>query len=107
MREEFTGQSRQTQSRLIQVVLKWAKELFCDLFAIRLVGPCYSFAYIYLFDVTNLLNKGGTAIIDLNETQPQMRFYRGYPSHPFRVKEQVELLKKEGWWNVVKDLDSR
>lgn len=27
----------------------WAEELFCDLFAIRVVGPCFSFAFIELF----------------------------------------------------------
>jgi hypothetical protein len=103
----FIDSDRKAQSRMTQVVLKWAKELFCDLFAVRVVGPCYSFAYIELFDLINLLNKTGTALVAESEGQPQLRFYSWHPSHPFRVKAQAELLKAEGWWDVLKDVDSR
>jgi hypothetical protein len=92
-----------------KTVLQWAKEIFCDLFAIRLVGPCYSFAYIELFDLTNLLNKSATLLIGDNaDSQAQSyRAYPSHPSHPFRVKAQAELLKADGWWEVIMNVDSR
>jgi hypothetical protein len=34
----------------------WAEELFCDLFAIWLIGPCYAFTYIELFGLTTILD---------------------------------------------------
>ncbi len=105
--EEFAKLDRTQQSRLTQTVVMWGKELFCDLFAVRFVGPCYSFAYIELFDLPNLLDKSSTRIVDEIDKQPQIRFYRSHPSHPFRVKAQIEMLKSEGWWDFIKDLDCR
>lgn len=106
MGEKFTSKRFPEQSLMTNTVLQWAKEIFCDLFAIRLIGPGYSFAYIELFDLSNLLNKDGTLAADAN-SRPPMRMYRTHPSHPFRVKEQVDMLKEEGWWDMIKDLDSR
>jgi hypothetical protein len=105
--DEFRTQPELLQSRMKKTVLQWAKEVYCDLLAVRLVGPCYSFAYIELFDLPNLLNKAGIQMIDEDDTQPQIRSYRSYPSHPFRIKFQSELLKEEGWWDFIKDIDSR
>jgi hypothetical protein len=106
MGKEFTTKSIVEQTFMTNTVLQWAKEIFCDLFAIRLIGPSYSFAYIELFDLPNVLSKDGTLAVGDN-VRPQIRMYRAHPSHPFRVKEQVELLKEEGWWDLIKDLDSR
>ncbi len=106
MGEAFTSKDMTVQSRITNTVLLWAKEIFCDLFAVRLIGPCYSFAYVELFDLANLLNKDGTIIIS-DTAKPPIQSYRAHPSHPFRVKEQSELLKREGWWDLIKDMDSR
>jgi len=104
--EKFTGAPLILQSRMTNTVAQCAKEIFCDLFAVRLIGPCYSFAYIELFDLPNLLSKDGTLIVGEN-AKPPILMYRAYPSHPFRVKAQADLLKAEGWWDLIKDLDSR
>jgi hypothetical protein len=104
--KEFTEQRAIIRSRMTRTVLLWAKEIFCDLFAVRLIGPSYSFAYIELFDLPNLLNKDGTLILGENASPPIL-MYQSHPSHPFRVKEQAELLRGEGWWDLIKDLDSR
>ena len=106
MGDKFSAQPLTRQSHLRKTVLQWAKEIFCDLFAVRLIGPCYSFAYIELFDLTNLLNMNGTLVVGEN-AKPPVLMYRAHPSHPFRVKAQAELLKGEGWWDLIKDLDSR
>lgn len=102
----FTSRPVTVRSRIRQTILQWAKEIFCDTFAIRLVGPCYSFAYVELFDLTNLLTKEGTLIVG-EDSKPQIESYRAYPSHPLRLKLQSELLRREGWWDVIKDMDSR
>ena len=39
---------------------KWAEELFCDLFAVQLLGPCYTFAFIELYDLLQQLRLDGT-----------------------------------------------
>jgi hypothetical protein len=105
MGENFSGKSLTVQSRLRKTVLQWAKEIFCDLFAVRLIGPCYSFAYIELFDLPNLLDKDGVLIA--NDAEPQIRSYSTYPSHPFRVRAQSDLLRGDGWWDLIKNMDSR
>lgn len=104
--ERFSAQPLILQSRMTKTVLHYAKEIFCDLFAVRLIGPCYSFAYIELFDLPNLLNKDGTLNVSDN-ARPPILSYHAYPSHPFRVKVQSDLLEAEGWWDAIKDMDSR
>jgi hypothetical protein len=39
----------------------WTEEIFCDLFAIWLVGPAYSLAYIELFDLVKIIYVGPAA----------------------------------------------
>lgn len=95
-----TGKSFQ-----VDTVLGWAKELFCDLFAVQLVGPCYTLAYIELFDLPNLLDRAGS--VSTSTARPPIRFYNLHPSHPFRVKYQADLLKRLDWWPHLQKLDSR
>jgi hypothetical protein len=38
----------------LQRVWAWAEEIFCDRFAISLVGPAFSFSYIEMFDVLGI-----------------------------------------------------
>ena len=104
--EGFSTKSVVDQAFMRRTVLRWAKEIFCDLFAVRLIGPSYSFAYTELFDLPNLLNKDGTLTVGA-DARPPILMYRAHPSHPYRIKEQVELLREEGWWDLIKDLDSR
>jgi hypothetical protein len=103
---EFSAAPLTLQSRMTKIVLQYAKEIFCDMFAVRLVGPCYSFAYIELFDLLNLVHKDGTLIVS-DDARPPILSYYAYPSHPFRMKVQADLLKAEGWWDAIKDMDSR
>ncbi len=103
--EEYRKESKTDKSYLIDTVLGWGKELFCDLFAVYLVGPCYTFAYVELFDLPNLLDKSGA--IATSKARPPIRFYALHPSHPFRVKYQADLLKRLDWWPHLRDIDSR
>ncbi len=103
--EEYRKKNKTDRSSLVDTVLRWGKELFCDLFAVYLVGPCYTFAYVELFDLPNLLDRGGT--VATNKARPPIRFYPFHPSHPFRVKYQADLLKRLDWWPHLRNIDSR
>jgi hypothetical protein len=105
LEEEYRKKSKTERSSLIDTVLRWGKELFCDLFAVYLVGPCYTFAYVELFDLPNLLDRSGT--ISSTKARPPIRFYAFHPSHPFRVKYQADLLKQLDWWPHLRNIDSR
>ena len=82
----------------------WAEELFCDLFAIWLIGPCYSLSYVELFGLTTNLDpsvKSGFSVTDKS-----VIFWRNHPADLFRIKQHVLLLQKLGWWNEVKAIRS-
>lgn len=84
---------------------KWAEELFCDLFAIQLVGPCFAFAYIELYDQLQLLKFDGT--LHRERLKTGLDFYPLYPSHPFRVQRQAVMLKNSGWWPHIRTMKTR
>ena len=102
---EYRTKEKTEKSRLVDTVLSWCKELFCDLFAVYLIGPCYTFAYIELFDLPNLLDKSGAAATAM--PRPPIHFYSLHPSHPFRVKYQGDLLRRLKWWPQIREIDSR
>ncbi len=86
-------------------LLSWAEELFCDLFAIRLVGPCYSFAYVELFGLTTILNP--TAGVGYSLTPESIIFSRSHPADLFRLNQHVALLQgSAGWWKKVEVIES-
>src|ERR1035441_3591833 len=49
--EEFPSLPDDKLSASIRCVLSWALEIFCDLFAVRLVGPAFSFASVEMFNL--------------------------------------------------------
>ncbi len=86
-------------------ILSWAEELFCDLFAVRLVGPCYSFAYVELFGLTTILNPTSESGYSL--TPESIIFSRSHPADLFRLKQHVALLQHSaGWWAKVGEIKS-
>ncbi len=91
--------------RLPFKLAKWAEELFCDLFAVQLVGPCFAFAYIELYDQLQLLKFDGTLHRDRLRTG--LEFYATYPSHPFRVQRQAVMLKASAWWRHIQAMKTR
>jgi hypothetical protein len=103
---EDKGRAKSTErNAMVEVVAQWAEELFCDLFAVMLIGPCYTFSYIEFFDIVNLLSReDGLCEPKLVERLP---FYPEHPSHIFRVQQQSQLLKSTGWWHQIKSGESR
>lgn len=82
---------------LVDWLKSWAEEIFCDLFAIWVIGPCYSFAFIEIFDLTNVLNSSNG--LNTAGTAPYLEFSQMHPALLFRIKQHLILLKKQGWWS--------
>jgi hypothetical protein len=78
------------------IVTDWVEELFCDLFAVLLVGPCYTYAFIEIFDLCNLLGAAGK--LDHSAAATNYQFSDSHPALLFRLQQQVRMLEKIGWW---------
>jgi len=78
----------------------WTEEIFCDLFAICLIGPAYSFALIEL--------TGATLLADSPDNNVDM-FYSFMEYHPAEIARfhvHLMLHKKLGWWPEMAKISS-
>ncbi len=82
----------------------WSEELFCDLFAVWLIGPCYSLASVELFGLTTILDP--SQAIGYSATAGSVAFFRSHPADLFRVKRQVSFLEELEWWNEIDSINS-
>lgn len=73
----------------------WAEEIFCDIFALTLIGPVFSFASIELFSLLGLLDE-----------KESLKFSPSHPADACRFKEHLAQLEFLGWWQAVKDVAS-
>ena len=85
-------------------LVAWAEEMFCDLFAVWLIGPCYSFSYVELFGLTTTLDPSQAS--GFSPIEGSLGFSRSHPADFFRIKQQVFLLKELGWWDEVDTIKS-
>jgi hypothetical protein len=100
--QQLFGMSLNTldRSAVTNILVRWAEELFCDVFAVRMVGFCYPFAFIELFDVSKALDGAGKLTRAAGMTE-----FDEYPPHLFRLQQQVAILKKDKWWDEIKTVD--
>ena len=84
---------------VLAAVADWVEELYCDLFAVRLIGPCYSYAFIELFDLTNLLDSSDS--LNATAAAPSLEFSDSHPANLFRLQQQVAMLDRLGWWKHI------
>jgi hypothetical protein len=78
---------------------RWVEEMFCDLFAICLIGPAYSFA---LIELTGALVLAGESSLN------PVEFYFFIDDHPAEIARfdaHVLLLEKLNWWAEIKDIN--
>jgi hypothetical protein len=68
----------------------WSEEIYCDRFAIGLMGPAYSFAYIELFDM-----------IGTSDTDDVGEFSDTHPADACRFKEHADQLQQGDWWSLL------
>jgi hypothetical protein len=84
---------------MVKQALLWAEEIFCDLFAVMLIGPAYSYAYIEAYDLTVILDDDGE--VSQDRFLQRLEFYAAHPSHIFRVQQQSKLLRETAWWDPI------
>jgi len=84
-------------------VLRWCQEIYCDLFALWLIGPCFSFSFIELFG----LSRFSPSVTAAGDTLPPIAkaadFADSHPAMAFRIGEHVRFLKSVelGWWDEI------
>lgn len=86
-------------------VLDWCEEIYCDLFALWLIGPCFSFSFIELFSLSRLapgVAPTGDAIPPIAKVAS---FRDSHPAIAFRIGEHVRFLKSKelGWWDKIRE----
>lgn len=78
-----------------ECIRAWVQELFCDLFAVGLIGPAYSLAYVEFSRLHHLLEPEhnlSTSPADVNAS---------HPSDHWRLDWQTQMLERLGWWPLV------
>jgi dCTP deaminase len=93
-----TNLDNEKRGTLAETMLFWAEELFCDVFAVRLVGFCFSLAFVELFDLAAVLDENG--VFEKPRAGKQL-FFEQYPPDLFRLRLQVSILKADGWWTKL------
>jgi hypothetical protein len=75
----------------------WAEEIFCDLFAVWMVGPAYVFAYTEIFDLANI------PAVALLSSAPKrhLEFHAHHPADACRLSEHAKSLKELGWLPLI------
>ena len=105
LKEAFSNEAdtikTKDSEKLTNLVELWWEELFCDLIAVRLIGPAFTHAFIEIRDLVNYIDHRGV-FGKLNGTVA-LDFGRTHPSHMFRIKQQGKLLEKLGWWKEIKN----
>ena len=86
-----------------EILAKWSEELFCDVFAVRLIGFSYSLAFVELFDLPKALDENGRLSPPRSQSFPR---FDEYPADLFRVKQQAAVLVKDRWWPELVKVDS-
>ncbi len=78
--------TNQDIARCLGLALGWLEEIYCDLFAICLVGPAFSYAFIELFALTR--------------RKPSAEFSASHPALALRLRQQTRLLQasSDPWW---------
>lgn len=84
---------RQIFAIVSRIVEDWTQEIFCDLFAIRLMGPAFSFALVEILGMLGFLSR-----------KAAVKFSPTHPASACRFAEHVNMLQEDLWWNAITDL---
>jgi hypothetical protein len=93
LHQAITTPSTRTWAK--RVLDDWTKEIFCDLFALRHLGPAYAFALIDFLSLIGLMGEETEAKFDADHPAPALRF-----------REQLRRMEEDGWWKIVGGLSS-
>jgi hypothetical protein len=86
--------NRQVLALATKIVDYWIQEIFCDLFALRLVGPAFSFALVEMLGMLGVL------------AEANVRFERTHPAPACRFAEHVEMLRADSWWDAIANVNA-
>lgn len=75
----------------LKILENWTQEIFCDLFAIRLVGPAFSFSFIEMLGMLGFLSQ-----------KASVKFNPTHPAPAFRFAEHLSMLQHDLWWEAIK-----
>ena len=89
-----TSRDPQVFSIALKIIENWTQEIFCDLFAIRLLGPAFSFSFIEMLGMLGFLS---------NATS--VRFNPTHPAPACRLAEHIEMLRTDSWWDAISDIN--
>lgn len=73
-----------------EIVDNWTREVFCDLFALRLVGPAFSFSLVEILGMLGSLSH-----------RERVRFDHEHPASAFRFAEHLKQLGDDSWWDAI------
>lgn len=76
----------------------------CDAFAVRIIGFCFCIAFTELFDVSQFLDENSN---HHNAGARGETEFGSYPPDLLRLRQQVLILRKDGWWDEVQKIDSQ
>jgi hypothetical protein len=76
----------------LRIVENWTQEIFCDLFAIKLIGPAFSLSFIEMLGMLGYLSRSSS-----------IRFNPTHPAPAFRLAEHLRSLSDDGWWEAIHD----
>lgn len=89
---DFLSLRPPTQAGYIDQLRTWTEEIYCDLFAIRLIGPAFSFASMELFSLMGRLRP-----------ETAVRFSDTHPAIACRFAQHLKILRGDGWWSHFGD----
>jgi len=86
LREQLKDPFEEVLYWAMPIVQRLMEELFADLVAVKLVGAAYTLSYMELLRL----------VTDLSHDQMK-RFFINHPADALRFREQLTVLKKDGW----------
>jgi hypothetical protein len=78
----------------------WTQDLFCDLYAVRHLGPAATFALIDVLSLFGLMQDGD------DDTSNDVTFDQNHPAPALRFRTQLKRLRDDGWWSCIHTLRS-
>lgn len=92
---QYSGFPRKVRAWVRSYLEEWSEEIYCDLFALRMAGPAFSFASVELFNILRQL-----------DPPVALRFSDTHPAVACRFKEHLAQLRKDGWWPAIRRLNT-
>lgn len=80
---------RDLRNYVLSLMLRWADEVFADIFAVRVLGPAFHLAY--------------REIEQIIPTTIASTFSDTHPADEYRFKVHAKWLKQDGWTEILRD----